>query len=144
MAKAKYRIISSDSELDKAEAPELKEELVVLDEWLIEGEAVAFYEHEMSHGEHEDFELSDKVFDKQGNFLRIKRGGRAYEYLSRCTRDGDGQRVWASAEACEKRIKPLGKSVTSKMVAAADKANYGGNSSAEEAESDAEGKSEEA
>jgi len=141
MAEVDYEIVSSDSEL--GDAPELKTELVVLSEWPNRnGKATAFVMHEMNTGEHDEFDLSDKVFDKGGNLIRFKRGGRDYEYLARCTRDGDGQRIWQNAEACEKRLKLLGKSITNKMVTAANKVNYGDATSADEAEGDAEGKSE--
>lgn len=145
MSKPKYRIISTDSELDKAIKPALKSELVVLDEWLMDdGYAVAVYEHELTTGEHDELDLSDKVFDKANNIVRFKRGWHTWEYLSRTTRDGDGQRVWASAKECKDRLESLGKSITNKLVAAANKVNYGDTTSADEAESDAEGKSEEA
>jgi hypothetical protein len=48
-----------------------------------------------------------------------------------------------TAEACEKRLKPLGKSITNKMVTAANKVNYGDAESPDEAVADAEGNSEE-
>lgn len=142
MAKAEvdYEIVSSDSEL--GDAPELRKELVVLETWLRKnGKVTAFYECELTTGEHDDLDLSPNVFDKAGNVVRIKRGTHTYEYLSRTTRDGDNQRVWASAEECEKRLKPLGKYITNKMIAAANAANYGDAISADDAESDAEGKS---
>jgi hypothetical protein len=136
-----YEIVSLDSEL--GDGPELRKELVVLETWLRKnGKVTAFWEAELTTGEHDDLDLSSQVFDKAGNIVRIKRGGYTYEYLSRTTRDGDNQRVWASAEECEKRLKPLGKYITNKMVAAANKANYGDAINADDAESDAEGKSE--
>ena len=143
MGAPKYRIVSSDGELDAAPRPALKQELLVLEEWdLGGGECAAFVMHELSTGEHDDFDLSDKVFDKSGNLVRIKRGSRNYEWLARTTRDGDGQRVWQTAQACEDRLKPLGKSITNKMVAAANKVNYGDDASSPgEAVEDAEGKS---
>lgn len=141
MSEVDYEIVSSDSEL--GDAPELRKELVILPEWPNKrGKATAFYQYELTTGEHDELDLSDKVFDKSGNIVRIKRGNFPYEYLSRTTRDGDGQRVWQTAEACEKRLKPLGKYITNKMIAAANKANYGDAVTADEAESDAEGKSE--
>lgn len=146
MSDVKYRIISSDAELDSAPAPELNKELVVLEDWLLEdGSCVAYVMHELSTGEHDDFDRSDKVYDKFGQVVRLKVGSKQYEFLARCTRDGDGQRVWQNAEACEKRLKPLGKSITNKMVTAANKANYGDdNTTPDEAVADAEGNSEEA
>jgi hypothetical protein len=146
MGEVKCRFVTTDAELDKAKAPDLKQEPVILEEWLLEdGYCVGFVMCELPTGEHDDFELSDRVFDKFGNVVRIKRGTKQYEFLARTARDGDGQRVWATAEACEKRLKPLGKSITNKMVAAANKANYGDdNTSPDEAVADAEGNSEEA
>lgn len=141
MPEVDYEIASCDSEL--GDAPELKKELLVLPEWLNKrGKATAFVMHEMNTGEHDEFGLSDKVFDKAGQIIRFKRGGRDYDYLARCTRDSDGQRIWATAEACEKRLRPLGKSITNKMVAVANKVNYGDTANADEAETSAEGKSE--
>lgn len=146
----KYRVISSDGELDKAVVPELKSELVILEDWLLKGDdgeeyAVAYVMHELSTGDHDDFDRSDKVYDKFGQVTRLKVGSRQYEFLARCTRDGDGLRVWPNAEACEKRLKPLGKSITNAMVVAANRVNYGDdNSTPDEAVADAEGNSEEA
>ena len=139
-----YRVVSSDGELASAKVPDLNKDLVVLDEWLLDdGDCVAFVMHELSTGEHDEFDDSDKVYDKFGNVIRIIRGMKQYEWLARTTRDGDGQRVWQSGEAAKARLKPLGKSITNKMVAAANKVNYGDDaSSADEAVEDAEGKSE--
>lgn len=144
MAEVKYRIISNDSELNNAPVPALKTELTVLEEWLLDdGDAIAFVMHELTTGEHDEFDLSDKVFDKAGQIIRFKTGGKNYRWLARTTRDGDGNRVWPTDEACEARLKPLGKSLTNKMVTAANKVNYGDDAeSADEAEVDAEGKSE--
>jgi len=146
MSEVKYRIISTDAELDNAPPPDLNKELVILEDWLLEdGSCVAYVMHELSTGEHDDFDRSDKVYDKFGQVVRLKVGSKQYEFLARCTRDGDGQRVWQNAEACEKRLKPLGKSITNKMVTAANKANYGDdNTTPDEAVADAEGNSEEA
>lgn len=146
MSEVKYRIISTDSELDKATAPELRKELVVLETWLLEdGFAVAYVMHELPTGEHDDFDRSDKVFDKFNQVVRLKPpGDKQYEWLARTTRDSDGQRVWHNAEDCKKRLKPLGKYITNKMVTAANKANYGDDAeSADEAVASAEGNSEE-
>lgn len=142
MAEVEYEIVSSDSEL--GDAPELGKKLLVIPKWRRkDGRATAFVMHELNTGEHDDYDLSDRVFDEFGNVTRIKRGGKQYEWLARTTRDGDGNRVWQSAEACEKRLKPMGKSITNAMVAAADKINYGDASSPAEATSSAEGNSEE-
>lgn len=142
MGEVKYRIISSDSELASAKAPELREELVILEGWLLsDGSAVALYEHELSTGDHDAFDMSDKVFDKFGQVIRLTRGLKQYEFLARTTRDGDGQRIWQSAEECKARLEPLGKSVTNKLVTAANKVNYNDDAeSADEAVEDAEGK----
>ncbi len=150
MGEVKYRVISHDHELDKATAPELRKELVILDTWLIKGDdgqeyAVAYVMHELPTGEHDEFDRSDKVYDKFGQVIRLKVGSRHYEWLARTTRDGDGQRVWHNAEECRKRLEPLGKYITNKMVTAANKANYGdGNTTPDEAVADAEGNSGEA
>ena len=150
MAEVKYRIVSSDSELDKATAPALRKELVILDEWQIKADdgemyAVAYVMHELPTGEHDEFDRSDKVFDKFNQVVRLKPpGDKQYEWLARTTRDGDGQRVWHNAEDCKKRLKPLGKSITNRMVMAANKANYRDGESADEAVASAEGNSEEA
>lgn len=142
MAEVEYEIVSSDSEL--GDAPELGKKLLVIPKWRRkDGRATAFVMHELTTGEHDDFELSDRVFDTVGNVTRIKRGSKQYEWLARTTRDGDGNRVWQSAEDCEKRLKPLPKSITTQMILAADKINYGDASSADEATSSAEGNSEE-
>ena len=149
MSEVKYRIVSSDAELDKATTPTLKKELVILDEWQIKADdgemyAVAYVMCELSTGEHDEFDRSDKVFDKFGQVTRLKVGSKQYEWLARTTRDGDGQRVWHTAEAAEKRLKPLGKSITNKMVTAANKVNYGDDAeSADEAVASAEKNSEE-
>lgn len=141
-AEVDYEITGADSEL--GEAPELETKVVVFPKWLNKRKkATAFVMHELTHGEHETFELSDRVWDKLGNAIRFKVGGKDYRWLQATTRDGDGNHVWATAEACEKRLKPLGRSITNKMIAAANKVNYGDAISAEEAESSAEGKSEE-
>lgn len=149
MGDVKYRVISNDGELDKAAVPELKTELVILEDWLIKADdgeeyAVAYVMHELSTGDHDDFDRSDKVYDKFNQVIRLKPpGSRQYEFLARTTRDGDGQRVWPTAEACEKRLKPLGKSITNAMVTAANRVNYGDdNSTPDEAVADAEGNSE--
>lgn len=143
MAEPKYRIVCNDSDLESAPKPALKKQLLVLEDWdLGNGECAAFVMHELNTGEHDEFELSDKVFDKTGNLIRIKRGNRQYEWLARTTRDGDGQRVWQNVDECEKRLKPLGKSITNQMVTAANKVNYGDDvSTPDEAVEDAEGKS---
>ena len=137
-----YEICSADSELGNA--PELRTKLVVFPEWPNKrGKPTAFLQQELTHGEHEEFELSDRVYDKVGQVTRLKIGGKDYRYLARTTRDGDGQRIWATDEACEKRLKPLGQNITNKLIAAANWCNYGDedNSSKDEAVADAEGKS---
>lgn len=150
MSEVKYRIISTDSELDKATTPELRKELVILETWLIKDDdgaeyAVAYVMHELPTGEHDDYDRSDKVFDKFNQVVRLKPpGDKQYEWLARTTRDSDGQRVWHNAEDCKKRLKPLGKYITNKMVAAANKANYGDDAdTADEAVASAEKNSEE-
>lgn len=146
MGEVKCRFISSDVELDKATAPELNKVPVILEDWLLDdGYCVGFVMHELPTGEHDEFDQSDKVYDKFNQVIRLKPPGyRQYEFLARTTRDGDGQRVWNNAEDCKKRLEPLGKSITNKMVQAANKANYGddNNSSPDEAVADAEGNSE--
>jgi hypothetical protein len=146
MGEVRYRIVSSDAELDKATAPALRKELVILETWLLEdGSAVAYVMHELPTGEHDEFDRSDKVFDKFGQVIRLKPpGDKNYEFLARTTRDGDGLRVWHNAEDCKKRLKPLGKYITNKMVTAANKANYGDSESPDGAMASAEGNSEEA
>jgi hypothetical protein len=147
MGEVKCRFITTDAELDKAKAPELKQEPVILEEWLLDdGYCVGFVMQELSTGEHDDFDRSDKVYDGFNQVIRLKPPGtRQYEWLARTTRDGDGQRVWVNAEDCRKRLEPLGKSITNKMVTAANKVNYGDdNTNPDEAVADAEGNSEEA
>jgi len=138
-----YDIASSDDELGGP--PELGKELLVIPEWLNKrGRATAFVMCELTTGEHDEFDRSDKVFDKFGQIIRLKTESKNYEWLARCTRDGDGLRIWQSAEAAKKRLEPLGKLITNKMVETANKVNYGDKTSADEAVADAEGNSEEA
>lgn len=138
-----YEVVCSAGDL--GDPPALKSKLVVLPEWRRKnGKATAFYQHELNTGEHDDFELSDKVFDKLGNITRYKRTGRDFRWLARTTRDGNGNRIWHTDEECEAALKPLGKSITNKMVAAANEVNYGdpATGSADDAVSDAEKNSE--
>lgn len=140
-AEVEYEIASSPSDLGPA--PELGKKLIVLPEWRKpNGKANAFVAHELSTGEHDEFDRSDKVYDKFGQVTRLKVGSKQYEWLARTMRDGDGQRIWHSAESCEETLKPVGKLITNKMVAAANQINYGDDASTpDEAAEDAEGKS---
>lgn len=144
MAEVECEFVSSASEL--GDPPELNGEPLALPEWpKRNGKGAKFLMCELTTGEHDRFDLSDKVFDKFGNIIRIERGLKQYEFLALCTRDGDRQRIWQSAEACKATLEAVGKGITNKMLVAANKVNYGDDSSsAEEAEASAEGKSGEA
>lgn len=144
MAEVKCTLVSSAGDLGAP--PELKAERLDLPEWLRkDGAGTAFMMCELTTGEHDTFDLSDKVFDKFGQVVRLERGLKQYEFLSQCTRDGDRQRIWQSGADCKTALEAVGKNITNKMVTAANKVNYGDDAaSADEAEASAEGKSGEA
>jgi hypothetical protein len=133
-------IVSSISELaapppprrERVNLPELKKK---------NGKGSAFWEYELLTGEHGDFDISDKVFDEFGQVVRIKRGGRDVRFLALTTRDGDGNRVFQTFEQAETTLNTWGKSITNKLLQAANKANYGEASSEDEAAASAEGNS---
>lgn len=149
MSDVKYRVISSVNEIESVS--ELRRELVILPEVRVKNPdgkgtvAAAFWQYELDTGEHGEYDISDREFDENGNVVKIKRGGRDVAFLAFTTRDGDGQRVFHTIAAAEATLKRWGKSVTNRMLIAAQKANYGDGdvTNADEAEKRAEGNSEE-
>lgn len=137
-----YEVVSSASQL--GDLPKLRRELVVLPEWPTKrGKASAFWQYELSTGEHGEFDISDQVYDEAGNILRVLRGGRIIRFLARTTRDGDGNRVWPTTDAAEQALDQAGKSITNKLLQAANRVNYEDAPSAAAALKSAEGNSEE-
>lgn len=142
MREVDYEVITNASQI--GEPPAMRRELVVLPELKNRnGKASAFYEYELSTGEHGEFDISDRVFDEFGQVTRVKRGGRDVRFLAYTTRDGDGNRIFHTLDQAEATLNRWGKSITNKMLQAANKANYGEDTSAEEAAKSAEGNSEE-
>lgn len=126
--------------------PKLRRELIVLPEWRNpEGKANAFLEWELGTVEHGKFELSDRVFDEAGRVIRFTHISREIRMLAFTTRDGDGHRVWPTIEAAEAELELAGNSITNKLIALAQKMNYGDPnvSTVDDALKSAEGKSEE-
>lgn len=138
----KISIVSSITQFP--EPPPLRRELVLLSELPkdSEGNTLAVYEYELNTGEHGEFDISDRIFDEFGQVVRVKRGGRDVRFLAYCTRDGDGNRVFHTLEQAEATLNRWGKSITNRMLQAANKANYGDASSVDEASASAEGNSE--
>lgn len=138
-----YEIPSSAG--DFGPPPPLRQELVIVPEWKTRnGKATAVYQFELNTGEHGEFTVSDRVFDQAGNVTRIKQISPDVRFLAYTTRTGDGLRYWSTIEAAEAVLKPLGKSITNRLVTVANKVNYGDDaSSVEEAAASAEGNSEE-
>jgi hypothetical protein len=137
----KFAVVSSISQF--GEPPPLRRELVLLPELPkdVEGNTLAVYEYELNTGEHGQYDISDRVFDEFGQVVRVKQGGRDVRFLAYCTRDADGNRIFQTLDQAEATLNRWGKSITNKMLQAANKANYGDSSSADEAEASAEGKS---
>lgn len=139
-----YEVVGSAAQAGKP--PELRSELVILPEWLNpRGKANAFWQWELSHGDHAEFERSDKVYDEAGRVIRFTSVSYAVRFLAYTTRDGDGNRIWPTIDQAEKALAGVGNSIINKMVGVANEMNYGdpkAKDAAEAAES-AEGKSEE-
>lgn len=142
MPDIEYEFVTNSNQV--GDAPKLRREPVILPEWPRKnGKASAYYMYELSTGEHGELDVSDQVLDENNQVVRFKGIAWAIRFLAFCTRDPGGNRIWPTIEQAEEVLAPLGKSITNKMVQAAQKANYGDASSAKEAAERAEGNSEE-
>jgi hypothetical protein len=141
-AEVDYEVVTNASQLDAP--PPLLKELVVLPEWKTRnGKASAFWVWELTAAEHGEYAVSDRVFDENGQVIRFKRTGNDLRFLSYCVRDASGNRLWNTLEKAETELGKRGKSGINKLTAVANKLNYEGASSADEAVASAEGNSEE-
>lgn len=143
-AKPLYRVVTNPSQM--AEPRKFRTELCIcLNDLREDGAASAFWVREMDAGEHNTFELSDKIFDKNNQITGYKLGGGDFRFLKHCLWDSKegGQPLFATYEAAEAFLKPRGRSFVNQLVVVANKVNYGTGPlrSIEQVIADAEGNS---
>lgn len=140
---AEYAVLSSASQLDEPEP--LNKELVAVPGWKDKrsGKPIHVWVWELTAAEHGEYSVSDRVFDEHGQVVRFKRGGHDLRFLSYCIRDAAGNRIWNTLEKAEAELGRRGKSAINKLTAVANKLNYEGADSEDEAVASAEGNSEE-
>lgn len=136
------RIIKSASQFP--DPPKLREEEVPLPELgLVDGEEIGVVQAELNTGDHNEYLLSDKVFDEFGQITRVKNSpGRNVRLLAYTTQDGAGNRLFQTVEQAEQTLNRWGQSIINKLMLAANRVNYEDAPSAEAATKSAEGKSE--
>lgn len=136
-----YEIATANTDLGPP--PKLRRKLVVLPEWPNpRGKANAFYECELSTGEHSRVLASHREYDEHGQIVKVLNTGGDVRLLQATTRDGSWNKVWPTVEKAHEVLDGVGRSVTNKLIEAANWANYDGADNPDEASKSAEGNSE--
>jgi len=106
-------------------APKLRRERVILPEVKTKsGKAAAFLCWELDALEYGEFQDSSRVY-KDGEHVGNSAKNEDLRFLAFTLRDGNGNRLWSNLEDAKSQLGKYGKSVTSKLMVASNKANFG-------------------
>jgi hypothetical protein len=127
-----FEILTNANQL--APPPPLRvEEVVLPGVKLKNGKAAKVFCHELTALEYDEFQDTGRVYDKTGALVSANIRNEDLRFLAFTVRDHHGNRIWHTVEACKAQLGQYGKSVTSRLMVAANKANFG--------DADAEGNS---
>lgn len=107
-----------------APAPDLRKEIVEVDEWLLtNGKKARFMVWELTASEWAEFMESGRVYTKDGVFKRYDNKGEDMRFLSHTIRDQHRNRIWPTHDAADGQLGQLGRINLLKLLNAANLVN---------------------
>lgn len=117
-----FELVTSSRQL--APPPELRKEIVEIDEWLMtSGKKAKFMVWELTGAEWSEFMESGRVYSKDGQFRRYESKDEDMRFLSCTIRDQHRNRIWPSADAATVQLGQLGRTSLLKLINAANLVN---------------------
>lgn len=118
-----FELVTSARQVKKP--PKLRKERVPLPEL-----QQAFLVWEQSQGDYSDFQDTTRIYEN--GFLKgVNLKDEDLKYLAYCLRDPDNNRLWPNVDEAVAQLRPYGKSIINKLLAAANKVNAANSASAE-------------